>query len=521
MFKLIKKIASNNVVEANPIEPTEAEVKSTPLLPETPIEFLEFVPLDIEAKLPEFPVNTLHPVARDFILSAVETVQAPIDLVASCVLGALSIACRGKYPVVLPNGHEERPCLYLIVIAPPSERKTGAFGIATQPLTDYEIEYNKLHAGAVNQSESEYNLLQGKIAKAEKQAVIAKSVESKMAAEHELRDLNNELAEFVRIVPLRLSGADVTPEKLACLLESQDSVFALVSDEGGGVFENIGRYNDKGELELYLKAYSGSRVIIDRKSSDSIIIDKPTLNILATCQPYVVKELFSDGQKTGRGLLTRMTFIKSSSLVGKRSVVLEPIDKNIEDNYRNLCFRMLESKIKGSLEFDDIGFDVYKSFHDEIESQLTGELSDIAESAGKLHGLTTRLAGLLHCIESFAEGKDPLDTMINADQTRAAVELARYFLAHAKSVYTEQTEPQSISDARYLWERIKSIKSTNPIPKRELIRKTQGKKDFDLNNSLTLLSTRGYIKIVRGSSGKAGKPSETIFINPDAMKVMT
>jgi hypothetical protein len=80
--------------------------------------------------------------------------------------------------------------------------------------------------------------------------------------------------------------------------------------------------------------------------------------------------------------------------------------------------------------------------------------------AGKLPGAMTRFAGLIHCISAFELGKSPLDNPINADEARAAAELARFYLAHAKAVYSEQAELKRIRDALYLWEKIKSINST-------------------------------------------------------------
>jgi hypothetical protein len=303
---------------------------------------------------------------------------------------------------------------------------------------------------------------------------------------------------------------------LAGLLKAQGSVFALVSAEGGGLFENIGRYSDKGGLEIYLNGYSGDRIRVDRKNSDCIVIDRPTLSLLAPCQPSVITDLFADKQKAGRGLLSRILFVKCLSRVGARKPTSQYFDTRVSGNYRNLCYNMLSAGSGGDLVYDKDGFAVYCDFFNEIEPQLTpdiGELSNIAEWAGKLHGQMTRIAGLIHCINAYERGQDPIAIGINESEAKAAVILARYFLAHAKAVYMEQSEPPEISDARYLWGRIKSIKSLK-IAKRDLIRKVQGKQDFNLDSSLDTLVERGYIRIRRSESGKAGRPSETILINP-------
>ena len=484
-------------------------------------DWLDLVPFDQCDSLPPFPLNALPPATREFVHCASETVQAPVDLIGSCVLGVLQIACCGRYPVRLPNGHVERPCFYIAPIGPPSERKSGAIDVCARPLIEYEIEYNQTHGGEVNQSKSELKLLQGRIANAESQAIKEKDPAKRLAAESQLQVLNAELAEFEIIEPLRLFGADVTPEKLAAMLKSQGGVFALVSAEGGGLFENIGRYSDKGGLEIYLNGYSGDRICVDRKSSESIVIDRPTLSLIAPCQPSVISDLFSDRQKSGRGLLSRILFVDCPSRVGKRSAQSKPLDGRVQSNYRNLCYNMLASQTCGNLHFDSEGFEVYCEFFHEIEPQLTpdiGELSTLADWAGKLHGQMVRLAGLIHCISAFEQGKNPLDTDINKDVALAAAALAKYFLAHAKTVYAQQAEPPEISNARYLWGKIKSIKS---IGKRDLIRRTQGKKGFSLDDSIAMLIERGYIRVERGSGGVIGRPSETIVVNPETQNIVT
>jgi hypothetical protein len=291
-----------------------------------------------------------------------------------------------------------------------------------------------------------------------------------------------------------------------------------VSAEGGIIISSIDRYNDKGGMDIFLNGYSGDRVCVDRKNSDSIIIENPILNIIAPCQPSVISDFFKDKEKIGRGLASRMLFVQCNSRVGGRKATSKPIDDRIYTNYNNLCRNMLSASSEGDLRFDEDGFAVYTSFFDEIEPQLTpdvGELSFMADWAGKLHGNMIRLAGLIHCISAFEQGREPLQSFINADEARAAVALSRFFLAHAKAVYTEQAEPREISNARYLWARIKSLKSLK-FSKVDLTRKVQNKGDFDYSGSLNRLIDNGYIRIDTFTTGR-GRPTETIYVNPEAV----
>jgi cytochrome oxidase assembly protein ShyY1 len=51
------------------------------------------------------------------------------------------------------------------------------------------------------------------------------------------------------------------------------------------------------------------------------------------------------------------------------------------------------------------------------------------------------------------------------------------------------------------------------------MRKTQGKKGFYLDESLTVLVERGYIRIENIQTGR--RPIEQIFINPETQNIVT
>jgi hypothetical protein len=355
-------------------------------------------------QLPLFPVGALPLSVAGFIRAAAENIQAPADMVGPCVLGALETACRGRYPVRLPNGHVERPCLYIAPVAPPSERKSSTIEAVMKPLAGYEVQYNIAHSGEVEQSQSDRRILEARKTELEQKAAKAKAEDIREKARRELAGVNEEIASFAPVKPLRLFGGDVTPEKLADLLYAQNETFALVSAEGGGLFDNIGRYCEKGGMDIYLNGYSGDMVHVDRKSGTSILLKRPTLNIVALCQPIVIENLFGDKDKAGRGLLSRILFVKCRSLVGRRKPVSRPIEPAIKKRYEDLCLSMLAAENGGELAFDDDGYAAYCRFFEEVEPLLepdSGELSLMGDWAGKVCGTMARLAGLIHCASAF------------------------------------------------------------------------------------------------------------------------
>src|SRR5581483_2812949 len=76
-------------------------------------------------------------------------------------------------------------------------------------------------------------------------------------------------------VPRKLVS-DCTPEKLATLLAKYGGSLAILDDEGV-VFEILGgRYSREPNLEVFLKAHAGSRLIVDRGTRTEIV-ERPAL----------------------------------------------------------------------------------------------------------------------------------------------------------------------------------------------------------------------------------------------------
>lgn len=479
-------------------------------------KFNELVLFEQGEELPEFPLEALPLSVYEFVDCVSKAVQAPVELVATCALGVLETACRGRYPIRLSNGHVEQPCLYLAPVAAPGERKSSVMEVVSQQLYEYEAEYNLAHAVEISQSKSSLKLLQNRIESVISRASKETDVTKVEAAKKELQELHTEEAAFKTVERLELTGADVTPERLARILKSQNEVFSLVSSEGSTIWDCIGRYADKGQIDIFLKAYSGDPVRVSRMN-DSVELNHPILNILAPCQPSVVEELFRDKEKVGRGLLSRISFVKCRSLVGKRTLTCEPLEDRVKDTYNNLCRDMLSGTSKGELRLDNAAFAVVNKFFNEIESRQIPEVGDItfmAEWASKATGTMIRLAGLLHCINSYMAGVDPLSSVINEDETLRAEDIARFFLGHAKPVYSEQAQPAYVNNALYLWRRISSNGSLS-LTKRDLVRLVQGKRDFNLDASLTVLERSGYIRVETRQT--TGRPSVSVIVNPEAM----
>ena len=84
--------------------------------PDKPQEWEEPIPL-LEEALPEFPVDTLPIILREYILALSESLQTSPDMPAACALGVLSVCLQGKYAVRINADWVEQINLYSLVIA--------------------------------------------------------------------------------------------------------------------------------------------------------------------------------------------------------------------------------------------------------------------------------------------------------------------------------------------------------------------------------------------------------------------
>lgn len=94
---------------------------------------------------PAFPVHCLPQTIRDYVNFVSETTQVYPDMPASVALAALSVCLQGKAKVSFSPYWSEELNLYMLIIAPPGERKSAVFSAMTAPINKFVNEYNALH----------------------------------------------------------------------------------------------------------------------------------------------------------------------------------------------------------------------------------------------------------------------------------------------------------------------------------------------------------------------------------------
>ena len=71
---------------------------------------------------------------KPYIEAVAESLQVPVDMIASFVLVVLSVCIQGKWFINVKPDWTESLNLYLVVVGRPSERKSPALKETTKPV---------------------------------------------------------------------------------------------------------------------------------------------------------------------------------------------------------------------------------------------------------------------------------------------------------------------------------------------------------------------------------------------------
>src|SRR5262249_29897555 len=91
--------------------------------------------------VPPFPLDILPPVAKAFTVSQSAIIGCDVSGLAMCVLGAFSGALHHGFALKMQRHGNwyERPRLWILCVADPSQRKTPMLKASTRPLVDHEV----------------------------------------------------------------------------------------------------------------------------------------------------------------------------------------------------------------------------------------------------------------------------------------------------------------------------------------------------------------------------------------------
>ena len=415
-------------------------------------------PLTVKVAPEPYPLDALP----DTIRAAVEEVQgftkAPVPLVASSALAALSIAAQAYIDVKRAERLSGPVGLFLLTIADSGERKSTCDGFFTKTIREYEeaqseaakpvLEDHKARAAAW---EAKHTGIKDKIRQ------LAKGNKPTADTESALRDLERNKPKPPRSP--RLIYADATPEALAYGLAKQWPSGGVVSAEAGVVFGSHGMGKDSvmRNLGLLNQLWDGASLTIDRRSTESFTVRGARLTMALQVQEPTLRSFFDKSGELARGsgFLARFLVAWPESMQGFRPFTEAP------ENWPHLAafHQRIAEILANPVPTDEDGAMwpammalapdarvAWVAFHDAIEGELRkgGELYDVRDVASKTADNAVRLAALFQVIEH------DMDAAVGIEAFQGASRIVAWHLNESRRFFGEIALPVAMVNAARL-----------------------------------------------------------------------
>ncbi|MFL9907350.1 DUF3987 domain-containing protein [Paraburkholderia sp. RL17-337-BIB-A] len=405
----------------------------------------------------EYPVEALPPCIRTAVEEVQGFVQAPLPMVASSAIAALSLSIQALVDVERAGRLAGPASLFMLTIAESGERKSTSDGFFTAAVREYQSEQQQLFAPVLKDFKADLQAWEAETGGVkEKIKQEAKNRKPTDALKADLRDLENDKPEPPRVP--RLLYGDVTPEALAFSLGKQWPSGGVVSAEAGIVFgaHGMGADSVMRNLATLNVLWDGSNLTIDRRTSESYEVRGARLTVALQVQAATILSFFerSGTLARGTGFLARFLIAWPQSTQGTR------LFKEAPEHWPHMATfnQRIAEILRTPVPIDDDGHlqpqmltlapdtkAAWVAFHDAVEVQLRdgGDLHDVRDVASKSADNAARLAALFHV---FSGATGP----IGLDAFESASSIVAWHLSESKRFFSELALPDDVADAARL-----------------------------------------------------------------------
>ena len=414
-------------------------------------------PLTAKIEAEPYPIDALPDTIRAAVEEVGRFVKAPVPLVASSAIAALSLAIQAQYDVERASKLHSPVSTFTLVIAESGERKSTCDGFFTKAIRDYELAqveaakpFVKDYKAASESWEAKRSGIKDKIRQ------LAKEKKPTVQLEADLRELGHNEPEPPRIP--RLIYGDVTPEELAFKLARVWPSGGVVSAEAGVVFGSHGMGSDSvtRNLARLNVLWDGGELPIDRRTTESFTVRGARLTMGLQVQSATLLSFFekSGALARGTGFLARFLIAWPESTQGNRPFTEAPAHWPSLAVFNRRITEMLNlpapidedgSLTPIMLTLTPEAKEGWISYHDTIEAELAGggELFDVRDVASKSADNAARLAALFHVFEGGLGA-------ISKDSFERASCIAAWHLHEARRFFGELALPAELADAARL-----------------------------------------------------------------------
>ena len=413
-------------------------------------------PLTAKIEPEPYPLDALPDTIREAIEEVVAFVKAPIPLIASSALAALSLACQAHADVKRAERLHGPIGLFLLTIADSGERKSTCDGLFSRAIREYEKEQAelmkpviKVYEAAIAAWEAERDAILSALRDAIKKN--KSSDTDKLRAD--LEKLHQDKPEPPRVP--RLILGDETPENLAWGLATKWPSAGVLSSEAGLVFGSHAMAKDSAmrNLALLNVLWDGGEHSIGRRTSECFTVRGARLTMGLMIQEATLREFFnkSGALARGTGFLARFLVAWPESTQGRRGFTeppqhwprLEVFDRRIAAILRDPAPIDKDGALQPlMLSLTPDAKAAWIGFYNAVESELArgGEFYDVRDVASKSADNAARLAALF---QLFELGGDT----ISAENVTRGSRIAAWHLSEARRFFGELAQPTGMTDA--------------------------------------------------------------------------
>ena len=306
-----------------------------------PTDWTDIVPLEGADEPQPFPLEVLPNRLRRVVEAVSSATATPVDLSVVAALGAIAaVGSRGVS--IRPTRTWGAPVpanLYVAAVLPVGEGKSPVFRYLCEPLYELEDAWRKRDLPKITEAKTLKRIALEAAERAAKEA--ASSDEDKRAAAERLAVALNQQAEELSIpAEPRILTVEPTPEAVIRVCGGNGGTLAVISDEGGEVFQLTQRFTsgNAANLGAFLQGFDGGHYVNDRAGRDTVRIDRLTLSLVLAIQPIVLDDVAREQANRGRGFLARFLLCLPPSEVGHRKTRLPEVPEWLVEDWRALSY---------------------------------------------------------------------------------------------------------------------------------------------------------------------------------------
>lgn len=420
-------------------------------------------PLPLSAKIePEpYPIDALPLAIRAAVEEVQSFVQAPLAMVATSALTAVSLAVQAHFDVKRLEKLHGPVGIYALILGDSGERKSTTDGFFTRAIRDFEVAQAEAAKPALADYKAAIEAWEAKRGGIkEKIRELAKAGKPTGEMESALRDLERDKPQRPRVPTMIFS--DITQEELGYRLANEWPSASILSAEAGAVFGSHGMSKDSAMrfLSTLNLLWDGASIGSSRRTVESWKVRSARLTVALMVQEPTIREFFtrSGALARGTGFLARFLVAWPESTQGTRMIDADAPDGPSAWPHLAAFHQRITDILNMPVPMDDDGGltpamltmtaeakSAWVMFFNAIESGLGrgGELYDVRDVASKTADNAARLAALFQVFQGGGGA-------IGLDALNGACQVAAWHLSEARRFFGELALPPELADAARL-----------------------------------------------------------------------